>query len=136
MKLKFFKSNELEKPYRLSVHKNGKLGFTFEAAKALGLSPEKSISIGVNEEDPNDNRLYMVINERVEPGAFKVAKAGDYFYLPIKLLLDNLKVPYTTESVAFNMDKIENGDGVFYRLTRIVNEKKTPKDNKQEIQAH
>ncbi|WP_143773971.1 hypothetical protein [Niastella vici] len=135
MKIKFFVSHELEKPFRLSVHKNGKLGFPMDAAKALELSQEKSISIGVNDEDPNDNALYMVINESLIPGAFKVAKAGDYYYLPIKLLLDNLKVPYTTESVAFNMSKVENGDGVFYKLIRIVNEKKAPKADNQETQA-
>jgi hypothetical protein len=128
MNIKFFKSDELEKPIRLSVHKSGKLGFTMEAAKSLELTPEKSFLIGRNEDDPNDDRLYLVLNQGVTPGSFKVAKAGDYYYLPIKLLLDNLEVPYEKENVAYNMEKIEDGEAIYYRLSRIENKKKKKRD--------
>ncbi len=134
MKIKFFKSHELEKPFRLSVHRSGKLGFTSEAAKALELTQEKSISIGQNEEDESDARLYMVVHETVEDGAFKVAKAGAYFYLPIKLLLDNLQIPYETESIAFKMEKVNDGGAIYYRLTRLENEKRGSNVNEEEPQ--
>lgn len=127
MKIKFFKSNELEKPHRLAVHKSGKLGFTIEAAKALKLNQETSISIGVNEEDSADSNLYMAVHSGFVDGAFRVAKAGDYYYLPIKLLLDNLKVPYSTESVVYNMTKVESGGDDLFRLTRLEKEAKRAK---------
>jgi hypothetical protein len=132
MKIKFFKSNELEKPHRLAVHKSGKLGFTIEAAKALKLSQETSISIGMNEEDSTDQNLYMAVHSEVVEGAFKVAKAGEYYYLPIKLLLDNLKIPYAKESVVFNMTKVETSNDDLYRLTRLEKEEKKEKKPKEQ----
>jgi hypothetical protein len=135
LKLKFFNSNELEKPFKLSVHKSGKLGFTLEAAKAMELTKNKSISIGMNEDDLTDQRLYMIVNEKEEPGAFKVAKAGVYYYLPIKLLLDNLKIPYHSENVVFNMEKVNFEGQLFYRLTRIDQDRKAIKEETQETQA-
>lgn len=129
MKIKFFKSHELEKPFRLSVHKSGKLGFTTEAAEALGLTRDKSISIGANEDDPSDKRLYMVLNDTHVEGAFKVQKAGDYFSLPIKLLLDALEIPYAEGTLAFNMDKKEVDGGTYYRLTRIEAKKKVRRND-------
>lgn len=131
MKIKFFVSHQLEKPHRLAVHKSGKLGFSAEAAKALNLSQGKSISIGTNGDDPSDERLYMVLHESVEPGAFKVAKAGDYYYLPIKLLLDSLNVPYRVEGVAYQMEKIEDGLNTYYRLTRVNSTRMKQKDGQK-----
>ena len=132
MKIKFYKADELLRPFRLTVHKSGKLGFTSEAAKELDLTSEKSISIGKNEDDPADDRLYMVVNNRVEPGAFKVAKAGPYYYLPIKVLLDNLSIPYASEMVAFSMEKFEEGGGTYYRLTRIGSKKRSGKTDPEQ----
>ena len=54
MKLKLYKSTELEKPIRLAVHKSGKLGFSKEAETKLKFPTHKSVGIGRNEEDENE----------------------------------------------------------------------------------
>src|SRR5665213_2702772 len=101
MKLRFYKVDELDKNLKATVHKTGKLGFTQAAAKKLDLAHLVAVDIGRDEDDPADGNLYVVANG--EGGEFKVIKAGQYYYLPTKILFDNLKIDYVTENVVFDI---------------------------------
>ena len=126
MKLKFYKSHELEKTYRISVHRSGKVGFPREAAQRMKLSAHKSADIGSNEEDKEDQNLYLVLHPGDE-GSFKISKAGEYFYLNTKLLFENLKVPYETGEIGFDMEKMEIDGNTYYKLKPRKNDKKEEK---------
>jgi hypothetical protein len=124
MKIKFFNPDTLDKNLKATVHKTGKLGFTTEAAKKLELSPEKSASIGMNEDDENDKNLYLVINPIRTSGAFNVSKAGEYFYINTKALFDSLKIDYTKDSVVYEINEEKEGLTKYYKLKRKESAKK------------
>lgn len=130
MKLHFFNPTALDKNLKATIHKSGKLGFTIEAAKKLNLSETKSASIGINEDDPHDTNLYVIINDYINNNVFKINKAGAYFYINTKALFDKMKIDYSKGSTAYDItsDKID-GDTVFIfkrRQHRGGNQKNNP----------
>lgn len=126
MKITFFKSTDLEKPIRLAVHRSGRLGFPKEAEPKLGLGTNKSVSIGRNAEDETDENLYMIANTDVPEGSFEIGKAGDYYYVNTRFLLDELKWEYSEGQIAFDMKRMDVDGQTFFKLTK-VNKQKTEK---------
>jgi hypothetical protein len=125
MKLKFFNPEKLDRNLKATVHKSGKLGFTVEAAKKMSLAIDKSAGIAINEEDETDKSLYVVIFPNKQEGAFKISKAGAYYYLNTKALFDTLKIDYKNDWVVYDIstDRIEEQD--FFKFTRRDKSKKT-----------
>jgi ribosomal protein L13E len=78
MKIKFLSPDSLDKNLKATVHKSGKMGFTIEAAKKMGLDINKSLSIGINEDDTEDKNLYVVINSNKRSDSFSLLKTGEY----------------------------------------------------------
>jgi hypothetical protein len=127
MKLKFITPDGLDKNLKATAHKSGKLGFTMDAAEKLKLNAEKSVSVAVNEDDSSDTNLYVVINETVKEGAFKINKAGQYYYVNTKALFDTLKIDYKNDWVVYDISK-ETIDGqLIYRFKRRERDKKSEK---------
>jgi hypothetical protein len=110
MKIKFLSPDSLDKNLKATVHKSGKMGFTIEAAKKMGLDINKSLSIGINEDDTEDKNLYVVINSNKRSDSFSLLKTGEYYYVNTKPLFDNLKYDYINKSIVFELseDKIED----------------------------
>jgi len=110
MKIKFFNPESLDKNLKATVHKSGKMGFTIEAASKMDLNSEKSLSIGINEDDIEDKNLYVVINPTKQKDAFSILKAGSYYYVNTKPLFNNLKFDYLRKNISFEIseDEIEN----------------------------
>jgi hypothetical protein len=128
MKLKFITPDGLDKNLKATAHKSGKLGFTMDAAEKLKLTAEKSVSVAVNEDDPSDTNLYVVINETVKEGGFKINKAGQYYYVNTKALFDTLKIDYRNDWVVYDISK-ETIDGqLIYRFKRRERDKKNEKN--------
>lgn len=125
MKIRFLSPQNLERNIKATIHKSGKMGFTIEAANKLGLSTDKSVSIGINEDDENDKNFYVVVNNSKTRDAFSVLKAGDYYYLNTKPLLDSLKIDYLNNNISFDIEEqeIENQD--IYIFKRRDKERKT-----------
>ena len=117
MKLKFIHPEELERNLKATIHKTGKLGFTVEAAKKLGLSNEKGMLIAINEEDPQDKNLYVIVMPQKTPEGFRVSKAGGYYYVNTRDLFENLKIDYGKENVVYDIRDMEiNGkDGFIFK---------------------
>ena len=118
MKLKFFQPEALDRNLRATAHKTGKLGFTIEAAKRLALSNEKSASIAMNEDDPSDLNLYVIINPAKQQGAFSINKAGDYYYINTKALFDTLKIDYVKEYVVYDISDEVIDEQTLYKFKR------------------
>lgn len=124
MKLKFFNSSELGAKMKATVHTSGKLGFSIEANRILNLAEIRSIQIASNEEDPADLNLYMVLNNEVVPGAFKLIKVGNYFNLNTKGLFDNLKVDYKNLTVIYDIVKTDyQGQEILKLIRRDIKKK-------------
>jgi|GEM_PF-3830190 len=114
MKIKIYNPKDLNKKYRISVHRTGRMGFPADAAEKLNLAENKSADFGENEDDPNDPNLYMVIYKEKEKGGFKVNKNGEYYSINLKILLDNLNINYSNGTVWFEMEeKIINEEKIY-----------------------
>jgi hypothetical protein len=126
MKLKFFNPDSLEKNLKATVHKTGKLGFTIDAANKLALAKEKSVGIAINEEDENDKNLYIIVYPNVNPGAFKISRAGGYYSINTKSLFDSLKIDYTKETIIYDIsEEVIEGQNLFKFQRRDRNKKVT-----------
>jgi hypothetical protein len=100
---------------KASVHKTGKLGFSSGAEKFMNLKEDLYTKIGFDKED--NNKLYLIISENSE-NAFKIAKAGDYFYINLKHILDSRNIDYKSKSIIYDIKK-DIEDGIeFFVLTR------------------
>lgn len=129
MKIKFFNPNSLDRNLKATVHKSGKLGFTVDAANKMDLKPTKSAAVGMNEEDSSDTSLYIIIYDEQTEGAFKVAKAGDYYYLNLKSLFDTLKINYKTQSVIYDISEEQIDGQKIFKLSKRENNKKEKTEN-------
>ena len=118
MKIKFFNPNDLDRNIKATVHKTGKIGFTVDAAKKLSLSVDCSLSIGINEEDTEDSNLYVILHNTIETGAFKVSKAGGYYYVNTKVLFDNLKIDYVNSTIIYDITEEIIEDQQIYKFKK------------------
>ena len=126
MKIKFFNPNDLDRNIKATVHKTGKIGFTVDAAKKLSLSTDCSLSIGMNEDDAGDSNLYVMLHNTIETGAFKISKAGGYYYVNTKVLFDNLKIDYLNSAIIYDItEEIFEGKKVY----KFKKRNKLNKDN-------
>lgn len=110
MNLKFINSYQYSSRLKATIQATGKLGFTQEAATALGLCADKEIMFAVDEDDAE---LYMAILDDHDERAFLVRKSGLYYYLPTKLMFDALGVNYAEESIMYDLVRMPAMDQQF-----------------------
>lgn len=103
MKLKFFTHSDLGHKLKATIHRTGRLGFSRQAANAIGFLKNKSVNIGINNDDPNDQQLYLVPCSDRKDGTFKVIKQGEYYCINTKHLFDKLKIDYASGLVHFDI---------------------------------
>jgi len=118
MKLIPFDPKELNKTYRVSVHRSGRIGFTSEAAEKMKLSDYKSANISRNGDDVLDTNLYLTLHKEKDTGAFRINTNGPYFSINIKLVLDAVKIDYSEGKAWFEMEEIEIEGNKVYKLKR------------------
>lgn len=116
IRLKFFEPNKIV-PVKASIHKTGKLGFAMDAAKRLGLQKGKYSQVGINQDDPNDKNLYLIVVDKDADGCFKIAKAGEYYYINLKHVFDKMNIDYSKDVIAYDISE-QNYDGqLVWKLT-------------------
>ncbi len=128
MKLRFIKISETERNVKATVHTSGKLGFSSDAIKTLGIELNKSIAFAQNEDDVNDNNLYAVMHEGVQEGALKISKAGEYYYVNTKSLFDAIGIDYRNTRIIYDIVKTEyEGQPILKLLRREIKKKEKTK---------
>jgi hypothetical protein len=111
---------------KATIQSSGKLNFTEDTARVLGLTDETYMRFGVDDED--DSTYYIAIIPEGDDNAFKINKSGIYYYLPGKLLFDALGLDYKNRPIMFDlirmaeMDKIAGGE--VYKLSKKVSPRK------------
>ncbi len=115
---------------KATIHASGRLGFTADTATALSLSPSSLAKFARDDED--EKSLYLIITDTPDEDAFKVIKAGAYYYLPTSLMFDSLGFDYKRFNIMFDLvrmtDLDELLDGQVYKLNKRIimrKEKKT-----------
>jgi len=107
MELKFIKANEFVSNIKCSIHKNGKLGFSSNAISRLGIDTNKSIMFATMDDDKGNGDLYAIILEDINEEAFKFNKAGNYYYLNTKAMIDSLQYNYHNKTILFDIIKTD-----------------------------
>jgi len=118
MKISFIKPKHIASNVKCTIHRSGKLGFSKAAIKELNVDETTFVKIGMNEEDTNDKNLYMLILKEKDDDAFKVNKAGRYYYLNTKYLFEDLMEDYRTKKIIYDIQKIEYEGDIIYKLNR------------------
>lgn len=129
MRLIVHKANELDRNIKCTVHTSGKLGFSEAAAKKLALSNDDYFAIATNDDDANDENLYLWKELKGTEGVFKVNKAGEYFSINTKLLFDKLKIDYSDKDnvVIFDIVDMEFEGKPIFKLVKRVQKRATKK---------
>lgn len=111
------------------------MGFSTDAANKLQLINNKSAGIGSNEADSEDSNLYMTIFAEAVPNAFRISKAGHYYYINTKLLFDNLKLTYSDGSLSFEMSEMEiEGEKVYVLKRRSTQAERIKNEELEDIE--
>ncbi len=120
MKISFFDAKQFEGSMKCTIQGNGKMNFSSSAIHAFSLTNRKSVRFALSEEGKAADELFMVVLDHVAEDAFKVNKAGNYFYLNAKGLFDHLGIDYKHHSVVFDLVKTNDlaDDLPVYRLIR------------------
>jgi hypothetical protein len=113
----FFDASQYSSALRCTIQKTGKLGFSDFTQTKLGLNEKMSIRIGVDGTKDSYTHLLLQLIETVEPSAFKIYRAGKYFYINAKPLFDELGLPYKTRNIMFEMTSL-NEEKNIYKLTK------------------
>lgn len=118
MKIKKIKIGRFNKNVKCSIHISGKLGFSQGAIEVLKLNVNKYIGFGLNEENPKDTSLYMFIYDNAQEDAFKLIKAGNYYYVNTKKMFDELGIDYTKKTYIYDISEFEYNGELIYKLLR------------------
>ena len=118
MRLKFIKAQEIDRNVKCAIHKTGKLGFSSSAIEKLNLTTEKGVMIAVNDDDEQDENLYLLINDDLNDDTFRISKAGEYYYINTKALFDSLGVDYRNKRIIYDIVDFENDGTKMYKLIK------------------
>lgn len=120
IKFNFHKPDISIRRVKATVQKDGKLGFSSGAAKAMELESKRYYRIATNADDVDDDNLYMVEASKDSEDVFRVAKAGAYFYVRVKQLMEQLKVNYQKERVMYDITQVVDNDNIveYFKLER------------------
>lgn len=94
---------------KVTIQSSGRLNFTDDATKTLGISENTLIKFALDDE--NDNTLYLVLaSDTDDEDAFRVRKSGAYYYVPTKNLFDALGIEYEGKSLGYDLVRAESQD--------------------------
>lgn len=129
MKIIFHQKTTFKGPPKATIHNSGKLGFSAEAEKTLGLDKEMYLKIGTSSEEKDDS-LYVMISDKLDSYSFPVLKAGNYFYVNAKGLFNELKIEYLKEKVIYDIEEVDyEGQKIFkFNKRKIKNKKSMPSE--------
>lgn len=121
MNIKIFSAKDYNAKLKCTIHSSGKLGFTEETAKELGLTNNSGIKFGCNEEG---DLLMINCREGIDEDAFAVCKSGTYFYVNAKPLFDSLALDYKNNVIMFDLSKVNIDDMEVYKLNKRIKQRK------------
>ena len=106
---------------KATIHSSGKLGFTEVTAKELGFGDNSFVKFA---QDDNDKTiLYLINNAPQDDEAFRVCKAGKYFYVNTKIMFDSLNIDYKSKTVMFDLVKTKEAGVDVYKLNKRITKK-------------
>lgn len=128
--IEFFESGDKYGPVKASVHKSGRLGFSAGAIKLLEIDGSKLFKIGrkKTESDSDSQVLLLIPVDTEDEYTYRPFKAGNYYYLKTKRLLNQLNIEYRSENVIFDIDEVNENGKLYYKLHRKKKRSSTVKE--------
>ncbi len=83
------------------IQRNGRLGFTREAAELLNLQEGMTMLFSVT----SNGDLAAVLCDSSELRGFRVQKAGSYFYIRMKNFFDSQNIDYVEKRVSYDISE-------------------------------
>lgn len=127
--IKFYSAKHYSTKLKVTIQATGKLGFSDDTAKELELSTHSYIMLGADESE--SDVMYLVVLQKTNDDAFKVCKAGDYFYLPTTVLFLSLGYDFRNKTIIFDLTRAKEFDeefgGKVYKLNKRESDKKKKK---------
>ncbi|WPO82425.1 hypothetical protein SD427_16920 [Chryseobacterium sp. JJR-5R] len=101
---------------KATIQKTGKIGFSSGAEEFMGLKDTPYFKIGFNSE--NAGEIIYMVSSTTEEGAFKVSKAGSYYYINLKNVFDRKGIDYKNKSYIYDIRKENSERAEFFILTK------------------
>ena len=95
---------------KLTLHKTGKFGFSSEANKLLNLAENRFVKFGLD----NFKNIFLKVQLEQDDECFRIAKAGEYYYIFSLDLLESLDVK-KGENITFDLTEDKEG---FFKLKK------------------
>ncbi|MCU7492379.1 MAG: hypothetical protein HF312_13370 [Ignavibacteria bacterium] len=124
MKINFWKPALATGIIKLTVHRDGNMGFSSGAVKKLNIDEKSYVKIGTNGSDTRDSNLYLMHTNDFDENALKVNKAGDYYYLNTKSFFNELNIDYTKKKLVYDIVEMDYDGNTIYKLIRRELERK------------
>lgn len=124
MKLSYWKPALGSGKIKLTVHRNGNMGFSNPAIERMKIDEKSYVKIATNSEDPKDNSLYLVISNEEDENSLKVNKAGNYYYLNTKSLFNEMNIDYKKKKLIYDVVEIKYDGETLYKLIKREIERK------------
>lgn len=81
------------------IQKNGRLGFTREAAELLGLKEQQTMLFS----NTATGDMAAVVCDESEVRGFRIQKAGNYFYIRMKNFFDSQNLDYVGKRISYDV---------------------------------
>lgn len=129
LEFEYFKYKETERNAKLTVHKNGKTGFSEAANKLMNLDEWKWCAFARDKNETGGKNIYLVKMTEQNDYTFSLNKSGNYYYIKALSLLNDLGIDYSDESkrVIFDITAIDNNGQTVYKLTKREVKKRNKK---------
>lgn len=121
--MKILSAQDYNQRLRVSIQASGKLSFTNETVRCLGIDASSKVVFGQDDTDPQV--LYLILpDDGSRQDAFEVRASGKYYYVPTKTMFDALGMDYTSENAAvlFDLVRMESMDaeagGKVFKMNR------------------
>lgn len=115
---------------KATIHITGKLGFNSEAVKYMEINEITYFRIALNRDAKQEKNLYFVAATQEDNGAVKIAKSGQYFYLNLGTLFNQMGLEYEKYTIAFDIIKGEHEGRPLFTLRK--RRKETLRERKSE----
>ncbi|MCX2575069.1 hypothetical protein [Pedobacter sandarakinus] len=110
---------------KATVHASGRLGFNIDAINFMDLANKNNFRVAVTGEEGEELKNIYLIDDGEYKSSAKVAKSGEYYYLNVGNLFDDLGIDFKNFTVIFDIKKdyYENKEMYVLKMRRLKRKK-------------